>query len=81
MQTFYNGLLLNVQTMVDTASGGALNNKTQETTYELLEVLASNNYQRTNDRTMPKKTWVLHEFDTFTALSTKISALQKQFIW
>ena len=78
VQTFYNGLMGNVQTMVDVASGGALQNKTPEEAYELLEVLASNNYQRPNERATPRKSSGLHEVDAFTAISAQLTVLQKQ---
>lgn len=68
VQTFYNGLMIDVQTMVDAASGGALQNKTPEDAYELLEVLASNNYQRPNERMHPKKSMGIHEVDAYTTI-------------
>lgn len=42
--------------MIDTAVGGALMNKTTETTYELLENLPSNNYQWSIERFRMKST-------------------------
>ena len=42
--------------MVDAAAGGALMSKTHEAAYELLEELASNNYQWPTERAMPRKT-------------------------
>ncbi|KAL5577699.1 hypothetical protein UlMin_019398 [Ulmus minor] len=56
VQTFYNGLLPNTQTMVDDASGGALFNKTPNEGYELIEVMASNNFLKSTDRNAQKKT-------------------------
>ena len=41
--------------MVDEAAGGALMSKTHEVAYELLEELASNNYQWPTERAMPRK--------------------------
>ncbi|XP_031264676.1 uncharacterized protein LOC116123023 [Pistacia vera] len=58
-------LLPNVHTMVDVA----LQNKTSEATYELLEVLASNNYQRPNERIHSKKSMGVHEVDAYMANS------------
>ena len=78
VQTFYNGLLPNIQTMVDVAAGGALNNKTPEDAYELLELMANNNYQRPNERAMPKRTMGLHEVDAFDTLSAQIAPCQSQ---
>src|SRR5436190_21384129 len=44
VQTFYNGLSMNTQLIVDAASGRAINNKTPEEAYDLIEVMASNTY-------------------------------------
>ncbi|KAL5573845.1 hypothetical protein UlMin_023442 [Ulmus minor] len=55
VQTFYNGLLSNTQTMVDAASGGAFFNKTPEDGYELIEVMASNNFMK-SERNSQKRT-------------------------
>lgn len=63
--------------MVDVASGGALQNNTLEEAHELLEVLASNNYQRLNERMQSKKSMGLHEVDAYTAISVQLTALQK----
>ena len=42
--------------MVDAVAGGALMIKTHKVAYELLEELASNNYQWPTERAMPRKT-------------------------
>ena len=52
-------------------------NKTPEEAHKLLEVLASNNYQRPNERVQPKKSMGLHEVDAYTAISAQLTALQK----
>ena len=51
MQTLYNGLLMSTQLMVDAATGGSLNNKTPEQSWELFEMMAINNYHRPSDIT------------------------------
>ena len=56
VQTFYNGSGSNTRTMIDTAAGGTLMGKTPEKVYELLEEMASNNYQWSSERSMPRKT-------------------------
>ncbi|XP_031282977.1 uncharacterized protein LOC116141632 [Pistacia vera] len=63
VQTFYNGLLPNIQVMIDAANGGALNNKTLEEAYILIEVMASNNYMRPSMRNSTKKAAGVHEVD------------------
>ncbi|KAL5564807.1 hypothetical protein UlMin_027971 [Ulmus minor] len=65
VQTFYNGLLPNTQTMVDAASGGALFNKTPEEGYELIEVMARNNFLNSTDRNAQKRTTGVHDIDAF----------------
>ena len=55
VQTFYNGLMPNIQAMVDIASGGALNNKTPKEAYNLIEVMASKNYMRSSERNSTRK--------------------------
>ena len=58
--------------MVDAAAGGSLNNKTPEQSWELFEVLASNNYQRPNEKTQKRGAL---EVDTTTALLALMQAL------
>ena len=78
VQTFYNGLIPNTQVMVDAASGGALNNKTPEEAYNLIEVMASNNYMKSSDRNASRRVAGVHEIDNYTALSAQLAAIQKQ---
>ncbi|XXG59006.1 hypothetical protein AAC387_Pa04g1169 [Persea americana] len=78
VQTFYNGLLPNTQAMVDAASGGAINNKTPEEAYDLIKVMASNNYMKASDRSFPKKSMGVHEVDSFTALLAQLASIKKQ---
>ncbi|XP_031288154.1 uncharacterized protein LOC116146838 [Pistacia vera] len=78
VQTFYNGLMPNIQAMVDAASGGALNNKTLEEAYNLIEVMASNNYMRPSERNSTRKAVGVHEVDGYTALAAQFSTIQKQ---
>ena len=78
VQTFYNGLLPNTQAMVDAASGGAINNKTLEEAYDLIKVMASNNYMKASDRSFPKKSVGVHEVDSFTALLAQLASIKKQ---
>ncbi|KAH9704556.1 hypothetical protein KPL70_011517 [Citrus sinensis] len=88
VHTFYNGLGSNTRTMIDVATGGMLMGKTPEAAYELLEEMASNNYQWTSERSMPRKIVGAHNIDVvttlqMTALSNKlehlnVSAIQTQ---
>ena len=49
VQTFYNGLSENTKTLVDAATGGALMGKTIDEAHQLLEEMATNNYQWPSD--------------------------------
>ena len=75
IQTFYNGLLISTQVMVDAAAGGSLNNKLPKESHELFKLIASNNYQKPGERT---KKWGVLEVDTITALLAQIQALAVQ---
>ncbi|KAL5575372.1 hypothetical protein UlMin_017071 [Ulmus minor] len=79
VQTFYNGLLPNTQTMVDTASGGAIFNKTPEEGYELIEVMASNNFLKSTDRNAQKRTAGVHDLDAFNKLAAQVALLNNNF--
>ena len=68
-QTFYNGLGSNTRTMINATVRGTLMGKTPEAAYELLEEMASNNYQWSFERSMPRKTVEAHNIDVVTALS------------
>ena len=68
VQTFYNGLGSNTRTMIDAAAGGTLMGKTPEVAYELLEEMASNNYQWYSERLISKRATEVHNVDVVTAL-------------
>ncbi|KAL5567270.1 hypothetical protein UlMin_030434 [Ulmus minor] len=78
VQTFYNGLLSNTQTMVDAASGGAFFNKSPEEGYELIEVMASNNFMK-SERNSQKRTAGVHDIDAFNKLAAQIALLNNNF--
>jgi len=48
--TFYNGMTQLVRSMIDAAAGGTLMRKTEEEAYNLIEEMALNNYQWSNER-------------------------------
>ncbi|GKU88727.1 hypothetical protein SLEP1_g2957 [Rubroshorea leprosula] len=77
MQTFYNGMTPPNRSIIDVAAGDNLMNKTEEDGYKLLDEMASNSYQWTNDRAT-KKGVGLRNVDAFTSLSAQISALNKK---
>ncbi|XP_075640377.1 uncharacterized protein LOC142612142 [Castanea sativa] len=66
------------RSMVDATVGGALMSKTHEAAYELLEELASNNYQWPTERAMPRKTTGVLELDSITSLVAQMATLSQQ---
>ena len=79
VQTFYNGLSHSVRITIDAAAGGALMGKSTEDAYELLEEMASNNYQWSTERGMPKKASGMYEVDGINMLNAKVDNLVKMF--
>ncbi|KAI5343032.1 hypothetical protein L3X38_010908 [Prunus dulcis] len=77
VQTFYNGLSQTSRTLVDAAAGGALMTKTATEEFELLETMASNNYQWPSERMNLKPAGVL-EVDAMALLTAQISNLTKK---
>ena len=75
---FYKGLLPTTRTLIDAASGGALNRKTKDEAYELLDEMASNSYQWPNKREKPRKTLGVLELDVISALQAQVSLLTKK---
>ncbi|KAF5441978.1 hypothetical protein F2P56_037072, partial [Juglans regia] len=64
--------------MVNVAIGGVLMSKTHEAAYELLEELASNNYQWFVEKAMPRKMAGVFELDSITALVAQMTNLLQQ---
>ncbi|XP_020417839.1 uncharacterized protein LOC109948603 [Prunus persica] len=77
VQTFYNGLSQTSRTLVDAAAGGALMTKTATEAFELLETMASNNYQWPSERMNLKPAGVL-EVNAMALLTAQISNLTKK---
>ncbi|KAJ4723309.1 DNA-directed DNA polymerase [Melia azedarach] len=78
VQTFYNGLSCTTRTMIDAAAGGALMSKTPDEAYQLLEEMASNNYQWPSDRSTQRKVVGVHEIDAITTLTAQVTTLSRQ---
>lgn len=51
----YNDLQTNTQLIGNVASAGSINSKTPYEAYELIEVMASNNYEKASNWNMLKK--------------------------
>ncbi|GLT96150.1 hypothetical protein SLE2022_137950 [Rubroshorea leprosula] len=67
VQTFYNDITPPNRSIIDAAARGNLMTKSTEEGYKLLDEMASNSYQWTNDRAT-KKGVGLHNVDAFTYL-------------
>lgn len=78
VQTFYNGLQSATRTSIDAAAGGTLMKKSPEEAYELVEEMATNNYQWPSDRVQPKRIQGVHELDSISALTAQVANLSKQ---
>ncbi|WRX19288.1 Retrotransposon gag domain - like 10 [Theobroma cacao] len=68
VQTFYNGLSGQVRTTIDAIAGAALMAKSIDKAYNLLEEIATNNYQWPTERAMHKRVAEIHDVNVFSAL-------------
>ena len=81
--TFYNGLSYTAKMTVDAAAGGALMNKNYTATYVLIEDMAQNHYQWTNERAITtsspsKKEAGMYEISSLDHLAAKVDALTQK---
>ena len=84
IHTFYNGLLYVTKITIDAAAGGALMNKDYKIAYALIEEMAQNHCQWTNEETtfttLPSKQKVSKdEIPPFYLLSNKVDTLSLKF--
>ena len=63
--------------MIDATVGGALMGKERDEAYELLEEMASNNYQCQSERVTPKKVMGVHVLDTMSMIHAQLALLKK----
>ena len=76
METFYNGLLPPTRLMLDASTRGALLNQSYAEAYDLIESIASNNYQWPTSRfNSTKKVAGVHELNDVSALTAQIASL------
>ena len=61
IQTFYQGLTESMRITIDATTQGSFMSKTLEDAYNLLETMASNNYQCHKERSAPKKVAGMHD--------------------
>ena len=55
VQIFYNGLSFSTKTTIDAAACGALMVKSPQETQDLIEEMATNNYQWANEKGNPER--------------------------
>jgi len=84
VHTFYNGLSYTTKMIVDAAAGGAFMNKNYTKAYALIEDMAQNHYQWTNERAITassfsKKEADIHEVSNFDHFAAKVDALTLKF--
>lgn len=72
---FYNGLGWQSRPIVDAASGGALWAKSYEAAYDLIEMMAANEYQNPTLRMPQQKVAGILDVDKATSLAAQLEAL------
>ncbi|KAL8124816.1 hypothetical protein AgCh_012462 [Apium graveolens] len=72
---FYNGLGATSRPMLDAASRGALWAKSYGKAYELIELMAANEYQNPSQRPTQGKITGIQELDAATAIAAQLKAL------
>jgi len=83
VHTFYNGLSYTTKMIVDAAAGGALMYKNYTEAYALIEDMAQNHYQWTNERAITasspsKKEAGMYEVSNIDHLAAKVNALNQK---
>ena len=78
IQTFYQGLTEPMRITIDATAQGSFMSKTPDDAFNLLETMASNNYQWHGDRSGPRKVAGMHEVDNWNLLNAKIDMLTKK---
>ena len=78
INTFYNGLGWQSRPIVDAAAGGALWAKNYEEAYDLIETMASNDFQNPTSRMPQTKVAGVLEVDAITQLSAQMAAMSKK---
>ncbi|KAM6543087.1 hypothetical protein CsatB_007534 [Cannabis sativa] len=76
METFYNGLNAASRMVLDASANGAILSKSYNEAFEILETIASNNYQWSNTRTpTSRKVAGVLEVDAITALTAQMASM------
>ena len=75
---FYSGIYPTTRAMLDTAAGGTFMKKRSHEAYELLEEMASNNYNWQSDRKMGRKPAGMFQVDAFSTLASQMEVLTRK---
>ncbi|XP_062100842.1 uncharacterized protein LOC133806768 [Humulus lupulus] len=76
METFYNGLNAASRMVLDASANGAILSKSYNEAFEILERIASNNYQWSNTRALTcRKVAGVLEVDALTALTAQMASM------
>ncbi|KAG8475506.1 hypothetical protein CXB51_032293 [Gossypium anomalum] len=76
LETFYNGLNAHTRLMVDATANGVILSKSYNEAYEIIERIASNNYQWPSNRAASRRHVAeVHEVDTLTSLIAQLSSI------
>lgn len=76
METFYNGLNVATHMVFDASANGAILFKSYNEAYDILERIATNNFQWASTRaSMGRKVAGIHEVDALTALTVQVSSM------
>ncbi|KAG8491357.1 hypothetical protein CXB51_014478 [Gossypium anomalum] len=76
LEKFYNGLNAHTRMVVDASANGAILSKSYNEAYEIIERIASNNYQwPTNRATSGRRVVGIHKVDAFTSLASQVSSI------
>ncbi|KAA3484177.1 Retrovirus-related Pol polyprotein from transposon opus [Gossypium australe] len=79
---FYNGLNAHTRLVVDASVNGPLLSKSYNEAYEIIEKIASNNYQwLTNRTTSGRRVVRVHDVESLTLLSAHVSSISSMLKW
>ncbi|XP_021299980.1 ferrochelatase-2, chloroplastic-like [Herrania umbratica] len=78
VQTFYNGFRGPFRTTIDATTRGTFMSKSIDKAYDLLEEIASNNYQWPLERLGTRNIVGIHELDVMNTVSTQLASLTKK---
>ena len=77
VHNIYNGLNGTSRIVIDASAGGSFMKKSEEEAYELLDDVATNNFQWPSERVAAKKATGVYEIDALTALTAQVASLTK----